>query len=167
MTRFAEDRRGRVPFALVGVLLLVGAATFGAAVSTRGPDRVDRDADVAVERASAETTAVLRSAVSEAARKAAAEPLTSPAETPYGRVLSDDRPFRDALRLRIYLAVRERLSVTRHRRGDVAAVASIPEVTTPAELRDAINRIRIQGIENGTALRVTVQIGRASCRERV
>jgi len=166
MTRFAEDRRGRVPFALVGVLLLVGAATFGAAVSTRGPDRVDRDADVAVERASAETTAVLRSAVSEAARKAAAEPLTSPAETPYGRVLSDDRPFRDALRLRIYLAVRERLSVTRHRRGDVAAVASIPEVTTPAELRDAINRIRIQGIENGTALRVTVRNVTVTARER-
>ncbi|MEF8856257.1 MAG: hypothetical protein V5A16_02410, partial [Haloplanus sp.] len=165
MTRLAEDRRARVPFALVGVLLLVGAATFGAAVSTRGPDRVDRDADVAIERASAETTAAIRSAVGEAARDAAAEPVTSPAETPYGQLLSDDRPFRDALRLRIYLTVRDRLSVTRYRRGDVTAVASLPGATTPAELRRAMDGIEIRGVENGTALRVTIRNVTVTARE--
>ena len=157
MTRFVEDRRGRVPFALVGVLLLVGASTFGAALSTRGPDRIDRDAAVAMERASAETTVALRSAVDAAAREAAAEPVTTPAETPYGRLLSDATPFRDALRLRIYLMLRDRLSVTRYRRGDVTAVASLPEATTPAELRRGMERIAVRGVENGTALRVTVR----------
>jgi len=165
VTRFAEDRRARVPFALVGVLLLVGASTFGAAISTRGPDRVDRDADVAMERASAETTAALRSVVGEAARDAAAEPVTAPAETPYGRLLSDDRPFRDALRLRIYLAARERLSVTQYRRGDVTASASLPGATTPAELRRGMERIEIRGVENGTALRVTVRNVTVAARE--
>lgn len=165
MTRFTEDRRGRVPFALVGVLLLVGASTFGAALSTRGPDRIDRDAGVAMERSSAETTAALRSAVGEAAREAAAEPVTTPAETPYGRLLSDATPFRDALRLRIYLALQDRLSVTRYRRGDVTAVASLPEATTPAELREGMERIGIRGVENGTALRVTVRNLTVTARE--
>lgn len=165
MNRFAVDRRARVPFALVGVILLVGATTFGAAVSTRGPDRVDRDADVAMERTSAETTAAVRSAIGEAARAAAAEPVTSPAETPYGRILSPDRPFRDALCLRIYLAVRDRLSTIRYRRGDVTAVASLPEATTPAELRRAMDRIELRGVENGTALRVTVENVTVTARE--
>jgi len=165
VTRFAEDRRGRVPFALVGVLLLVGASTFGAALSTRGPDRIDRDAAVAMERASAETTAALRSAVGAAAREAAAEPVTTPAETPYGRLLSGATPFRDALRLRIYLTLRDRLPVTRYRRGDVTAVASLPEAATPAELRRGMERIAVRGVENGTALRVTVRNLTVTARE--
>jgi hypothetical protein len=165
VTRLAEDRRGRVPFALVGVVLLVGASTFGAAISTRGPDRVDRGVDVAMDRASAEATAAIRSAVAEAAREAASEPVTAPAETPYGQLLSDATPFRDALRLRIYLRVRERLSVTRYRRGDVTAVASLPGATTPAELRDGMARIEVRGVENGTALRVTVRNLTVTARE--
>ena len=157
MIRLANDRRARVPFALVGALLLVGASAFGAALSTRGPDRVDRDVDAAMERTTAETTAALRSAVGEAAREAAAEPVTAPADTPYGRLLSEATPFRDALRLRIYLAVSDRLAATRHRRGDVTAVASVPNATTPTELAAGMDRIEIHGVENGTALRVTVR----------
>lgn len=175
MTRLAEDRRARVPFAIVGVFLLVGASAFAAVIDTRGPDRVDRDADVAMERVTATTTATVRSAVGEAARAAATEPVTSPAATPYGRLLSDDRPFRDALRLRIYLTLRNRLETTRYRRGDVTAVASLPEATTPAELGRAIDRIGLTGVENGTAVRVTVrnltvearQDGRTVASERV
>jgi hypothetical protein len=165
VTRFAEDRRARVPFALVGILLLVGASTFGAAISTRGPDRVDRGVDATMERSSAEATAALRSGVAEAAREAAAEPVTAPAETPYGQLLSDTTPFRDALRLRIYLRVRERLSVTRYSRGDVTAVATLPEATTPAELRHGMDRIEVRGVENGTALRVTVRNLTVTARE--
>ncbi|MFB6102028.1 MAG: hypothetical protein ABEJ73_05630 [Haloplanus sp.] len=174
MTRLAEDRRARVPFALVGVLLLVGASTFAATVATDGPSRINRDADVAMERVSTETTAAVRSAVGEAARAAAAEPVTMPAETRYGRLLSDAHPFRDALRLRIYLSVRDRLRVTRYRRGDVTAVASLPNATTPAGLRRGMERIQLSGVENGTALRVTVRnltvtardAGRVVARER-
>ena len=157
MTRLAEDRRARVPFALIGVLLLVGASTYAAAVTTQGPSRVDRGAAAAMDRASAGSTAALRSAVGEAARAAAAEPVTDPAATPYGRLLSGRRPFRDALRLRIYLRLRERLDATRYRRGSVTAVASVPAATTPAELRHAMDQVTVTRVENGTALRVTVR----------
>jgi hypothetical protein len=157
VTRFAEDRRARVPFALVGVLLLVGASTFAAGIGTRGPDQVDRDADIAMERVEAATTETVRSAVGEASRAAATEPVTDPAATPYGRLLSDARPFRDALRLRIYVTLRDRLGTTRYRRGDVTGVASLPEATTPAELRQAMDRIEIEAVGNGTAIRVTVR----------
>ena len=157
MTRLAEDRRARIPFALLGVLLLVGASTYAATISTQGPSRVDRGAAAAMERVSAGSTAALRSAVGEAARAAAAEPVTEPAATPFGRVLSDRDPFRDALRLRIYLRLRERLETTRYRRGSVTAVASVPEATTPTELRRALDRVQVAGVENGTALRVTVR----------
>ncbi|WP_338741708.1 DUF7286 family protein [Haloplanus salilacus] len=165
MTRFAEDRRARVPFALVGVLLLVGASTFAAVVDTRGPDRIDRDADVAMERVEAATTETIRSAVGEASRAAATEPVTEPAATPYGRLLSDARPFRDALRLRIYLSLDDRLETTRYRRGDVTAVASLPEATTPAELGRAMDRIEVKGVGNGTAVRVTVRNVTVSARD--
>jgi hypothetical protein len=165
VTRLAEDRRARVPFALVGVLLLVGATTFAATVSFQGPSRVDRDVDAAMERTTAGTTAVLRSAVAEAAREAAAEPVTEPAETRYGQELSGSRPFRDSLRLRIYLTLRERLPTTRHRRGDATAVASVRDVENPADLRRALDDIELAGVENGTALRVTVRNLTVTARE--
>jgi len=165
MTRLAEDRRARVPFALIGVLLLVGASTYAAAITRQGPSRIDRGAEMAMERASAGTTAAMRSAVGEAARAAASEPVTDPAETPYGRLLDADRPFRDALRLRIYLRLRERLQTTQYRREDVTAAASLPEATTPAELRRAMARIRLTAVENGTALEVTVQNLTVTVRE--
>ncbi|WP_435069508.1 DUF7286 family protein [Haloplanus sp. C73] len=165
MTRLADDRRARVPFALVGALLLVGAATFGAALSTQGPARVDRDVDAAMDRTTAATTTALRSAIDEAAHEAASEPVTEPANTPYGRLLSDDTPFRDALRLRIYRSVEERLSTTQYRRGDVTAVASLPAATTPPELRTEMGRIEVRGVENGTALRVTVRNISITARE--
>ncbi|MFC7173321.1 hypothetical protein ACFQL0_08015 [Haloplanus litoreus] len=157
MTRLAEDRRARVPFALIGVLLLVGASTYAAVIAGQGPSRIDRGAEVAMERASAGTTAAMRSAVGEAARAAASEPITDPAETPYGRLLDGDRPFGDALRLRIYLRLRERLRTTHYRREDVTAAASLPEATTPAELRRVMARIRLAPVENGTALQVSVR----------
>jgi len=165
VTRLADDRRARVPFALVGALLLVGAATFGTALSTQGPSRIDQDVDVAMERTTAATTTALRSAVDDAAREAASEPVTEPADTAYGRLLSHDTPFRDSLRLRIYLAVEEALASTQYRRGDVVAVASVPEATTVPELRDGMARIDVRGVENGTALRVTVRNLTVTARE--
>jgi hypothetical protein len=165
VTRLAEDRRARVPFALIGVLLLVGASTYAATITGQGPHRIDRGAEVALERASAGTTAAIRSAVAEAARAAASEPVTDPAETSYGRLLDRDHPFRDTLRLRIFLRLRERLRTARYRRGDVTAAASLPAATTPAELRRAMARIRLRAVENGTALQVTIRNLTVAVRE--
>jgi len=99
------DDRGRVPFALIGVLLLVISATLATTVDPARPP-VDSDSAVVVDRATATTQTELREAVSAASRDAAADPVVEPADTPVGRVLDDERPFRDALALRIYLRAR-------------------------------------------------------------
>ncbi|TVT90202.1 hypothetical protein FQA18_18120 [Haloferax volcanii] len=51
--RLAADDRGRVPFALLGVLLLVGSATFSGALSAHDPV-ADRRVDDAMDRATAQ-----------------------------------------------------------------------------------------------------------------
>ncbi|MFB6304942.1 MAG: hypothetical protein ABEH47_07235 [Haloferacaceae archaeon] len=155
--RLADDDRGRVPFAVVGVLLLLGSTAFATTLGDRGPVREDRSADRAVERVEANAAAALRGAVRSAARAAAREPVTRPANTPFGRVVGSDEPFRDALRIRIYLAARDRLRRVRYRHEDVVGRASLPPTPTPAALREAKRRIEVEAVENGTALSVRIE----------
>jgi hypothetical protein len=155
--RLADDRRGRVPFALLGVLVLVGSATFSTALSSRGPADERRAVDRAVERVEANANAALRAAVAEAGRRAAREPVTRPADTPFGSVLDPDRPFRDALRIRIYLSARERLRAVRYGHDGVVAAASLPPTPTPAALAAAKRRVTVERADDGAALRVVVR----------
>ncbi|MGM0590855.1 MAG: DUF7286 family protein [Halobacteriota archaeon] len=154
--RLADDTRARVPFAIVGILLLLGSTTFAATMSTRGPVEEDHTVDRATERVTASATAALRTAVADAARDAARNPVTDPAGTSVGRVLNESTPFRDALRVRIYLVARDRLSATRYRHGRVEAVASLPPTPNASALRTAKQRVRIRGTSNGSALEATV-----------
>ncbi|WP_101296256.1 DUF7286 family protein [Halegenticoccus soli] len=155
--KLADDRRARVPFALVGVLLLVTSAAFASTVSTRGPTIEDRAVEAAMDRVEANAATALRSAVREAARDAARAPVTAPASTPAGRALNETAPFRDALRIRIYLRAEAKLKETRYRRGDVVAVASLPAVDGAADLRPAKRRVSVEPVADGTALRVVVR----------
>jgi len=155
--RLADDRRGRVPFALVGILLLVGSAAFATSLSTTGASTLDRRPDAAVDRVTAGSQSALRAAVRDAAREAAATPVTAPADTPVGRALDPEEPFRDALRLRIYVAARERLATTTYRHGEITATASLPAPPdTTAGAKRAIDRIGLAA-GNGSALQVTVR----------
>ena len=155
--RLADDRRARVPFALLGVLLLVGSATYATTLSTGGPRRYDDTVDTAMDRAEASVGPALRSAVKDAARDAAREPVTVAADTPAGHALDDSTPFRDALRIRIYLAAQEQFEMVHHRRADVVAGATLPPISTVSELSDAKRRVTIERAGNGTAIRVTVR----------
>ncbi|WP_254838877.1 DUF7286 family protein [Natronomonas marina] len=150
--------RARVPFALVGVLVLVSSTTLAATVVTNDPASTPT-VDRAMAGAEAETVTTLRVVADEAATETAARPVTEPANTTAGRALDADRPFRDALRLRIYLLARERLESVRVRRGGVVANASLPPVEpTTAGYREAIERVRVERAgENGTALRVEIR----------
>jgi len=98
--RLRDDDRGRVPFALVGIVLLLasGALTVGLQ-----PDRPASDppVDVVMDRATAATTTELRTAVVVASGEAAREPVLSRSNTSAGRVLDEDDTFRDWLRLHI------------------------------------------------------------------
>ncbi|WP_245180538.1 DUF7286 family protein [Haloarcula amylovorans] len=152
-----EDTRGRVPFALVGVLLLVSSLTLA---PTLTPDTVPSDTAVerTLDRASAETQTAMRDGVVTAGRRAAANSVLEPADTPAGRALNDSQPFRDALRLRVYLQVRDRLQRVEARSEGVEATASLPAVETAEEYRSAIDRVTVERAgENGTALRATVE----------
>ena len=152
------DERARVPFALVGVLVLVSSTTLAATVVTNDPSSTPT-VDRAMEGAESETVTALRTAADDAATRTAANPVTVPANTTAGRAIDEQRPFRDALRLRLYLLARERLESVRVRRGGVIANASLPAVEPTTEgYREAIERIRVERAgENGTALRVEVR----------
>lgn len=153
--RLADDRRGRIPFALVGVILLVGSATIVATTPT-APTSTSA-VDHAVQSATASTQTALRDAVQRAGRAAARDPVTHRANTSWGRTLRRNHTFEDALRARIYLEARRSLAQVTERSGDVTATASLPAIDTPADLRRAIARVTVERAgPNGTALRVTI-----------
>ena len=153
--RLADDNRARVPFALIGVLLLVGSATFAASLSTRGPTPVDKSADAAAERVDAETTAALRTAVRDAARAAARDPVTVAAEDGPGSELAGPNTFRRYLRLRIFLSARDAVTPVEHRRGDAVARVSLGDsVDTVSEATD---RVSVSAVDGGSELRATVR----------
>ncbi len=145
----------RVPFALLGVVLLVGSLTL--AGTLQRPAATEPDVERAMDRASAETQSALRDAAVSAARQAALEPVTVRAETPYGRVLDSSAPFRDSLRVRLYLRARETLRSLSRGRGEVRVAASLPAIESPADLRAAKQRVSIERAgPDGTAMRVRI-----------
>src|SRR6056297_1901218 len=153
----AADRRGRVPFAVVGVLLLVTSLSLAPTLSTE-PAPEDTVVERALSEVSAASATAVRDGVATAGRRAAAAPVVEPADTPVGRALSDDRPFRDSLRLRVYLQVRADLDGLSVRSDGVSATASLPSVDSTSEYERAIERVTVaRAGDNGTALRVTVE----------
>ncbi|WP_224269893.1 DUF7286 family protein [Haloprofundus salinisoli] len=153
---FLDGERGRVPFALVGVLLLVTSSAFAATLGGPAPTR-DDDVETAIERVGAESVTALRVAADEAAADAAANPVTARAQTPAGKVLNESSPFVDSLRIRLYLAARERFERTAYRRNDVTTTVSIPPVRNVSELRRAKRAVTVERVDEGTAMRVTLE----------
>ncbi|MFC7075720.1 DUF7286 family protein [Haloarcula halophila] len=151
------DDRGRIPFALLGVLLLVSSLTLAPSLTTRPPVS-ETTIERAVDRTTAETQTAVRDGVSTAGQRAAANPVVTPANTTAGRALNRSTPFRDALRIRVYLQVRDRLERVGYERERVTATASLPPVTNTSSLRAAKRRVEIRPAgPNGTALRATVE----------
>ena len=148
--------RGRVPFALIGIVLLLGSTAFSTTLSTRGVVDEDRDVDVVVEHVRASTASALRAAVVDAAREAGREPVTRPADTPFGRALDRKSAFRDALRIRIYVTARRYLRTSGYRRGDVHGRAALQSTPSPGALAAAMRRVRLDPVRNGTAVSVTL-----------
>jgi hypothetical protein len=155
--RLADDARGRVPFALVGVVLLVGASTFAVTLGTRGPAETDRRVEAAVDRATASEWSAVRTAVRRAARDAAAEPAIRPANTTFGRVLNNSTVFRDTLRIRAYVAARRALDATTRRQSGVTVTASLPPTSNASSLRAAKRRVRLTEQANGTGVQVAIE----------
>jgi len=154
----AADTRGRVPFALVGVLLLLGASVYATGVADRTEPSIDRPATAAMDDVVSDARPALGDAIRAAAREAARQPVTEPADTPAGRALDDSQPYVDALRLRIALAARESLAGLSREHGPVEARVDLPPVDgSTVSLRRAKSAISVAPVDGGAALRVTVR----------
>ena len=152
-----DDTRGRVPFALLGVLLLVSSLTL-APTFVSEPVPSETAVEQALNQATAETQVAMRDGVSTAGRQAAANPVVTPADTPPGQVLNDSTAFRDSLRIRAYLRIADRLEAVSTRSGDVTVTARLPAVTNASDLRAAKHRVSVERAgPNETALRATVE----------
>lgn len=150
------NQRARVPFALVGVLLLGASGTI--AVSVHDPVRVEPAVDAGMDRLTAEVHTALRAAVRDAAHGAAEHPVVVPANTSVGRALSEHRPFEDALRLRIYEATADRLERLTNRRRGVSLSASLPDIDGKGSVRAAIERVHLAPAgPKGRAIAVRVE----------
>jgi hypothetical protein len=162
--RLADDDRGRVPFALVGALLLVASASVATTVSQPQPEPGPPDAAVASDHAVSSARTAVRSAVATALERGAADPVVTPADSPYGRVLNDSTPYRDALRVRAYVRVQRALQATTVRVGDATAAAGTAPVATPSDLRAGKRDVSLVGHGNGT---VTATVRNVSVVVRV
>jgi len=152
-----EDTRGRVPFTLLGVLLLVSSLTL-APTFVSEPTPRETVVERALDQATAETQVAVRDGVSTAGRQAAANPVVTPADTPMGRVLNDSTAFRDSLRIRVYLQVADRLEEVNSQSGDVTMTATLPAVANASDLRAAKHRVAVERAgPNETAMRATVE----------
>ncbi len=167
MKGFNGDTRARIPFALIGVLLLVTSAAYATGVADQGLVSEDRSVERAVERVDADTTAALKRAAREAAHDAAAEPVTDAPDDGSGGVGSDAtiavRPgsaFEDAFRIRIALAAEASLSAVETEVNDVSATAAFVvggDGIGSRDLRTARDRITVEPVADGTATRVTFE----------
>lgn len=157
--RLADDDRGRVPFALVGALLLVASAGFAATVSRPSASPGPPDGAVAADRVTEDARMAIRAAVGDALERGAANPVLSPADTPSGRVLNETSPYRDALRVRAYVRVQRALARTTASVGTTDATVSLPPVTDSASLRTGKRTIGLEGSGNAT---VTVTVRNVS-----
>lgn len=155
--RLASDTRGRVPFALVGVVLLVSSAAYTGALATRDPVPARTPGERALATATTAAHVALERAALHASETAAARPLTTPADSPMGAVLDGRDPFRRYLRLLVYQRAHVAFENVSARAGDRTVAPALPSIRTPADARTAIARTRIEAVADGRRLRVTLR----------
>ncbi|WP_336034838.1 DUF7286 family protein [Halobacterium yunchengense] len=152
---FADDDRARVPFALVGVVLLVGSATAAAALATHDPAPSGTEADRATDRAVTGADAAVAAAARTAAANAVEEPVVAAGESGYGAALDPERPFRDALALRVYASAERALREQTATAGAASAAVSLPRIEDPADAASAVDAVALERVGE-RAVRVTV-----------
>ena len=160
------DDRARVPFAMIGVLLLVSSVGVVATLETRPEPTVDDDSTVALDRTVAASQTAVRAAAVDATEIAAQSPVTEPdPNSTVGAVIADreDDPLDAYLALLIYLETEQRLEHTGQDFGvETSTTASLQSVEPTTEsVEAALDRVEIAtpsdpGVENGT-LRITVE----------
>ncbi|WP_339102861.1 carboxypeptidase regulatory-like domain-containing protein [Haloterrigena salinisoli] len=117
------DDRARVPFAIIGVLMLVTSVMIVGVLQTRGGPETEIDETLAMDRTEAAVQSELRGAVIDATQQAAAQPVTtSELDALQG---NQTETFETYLELLIYLEVQESLPSAGQTTGDVETTISI------------------------------------------
>ncbi|MFB6094008.1 MAG: hypothetical protein ABEJ77_03610 [Halanaeroarchaeum sp.] len=165
-----QDERGRVPFALIAALLLIGSVTYTGGLVSEEPSRpvVPRLVEDATEAARIHLGTVARAA----GRAAAREPALAPAQTRIGRLLADD-PFRRTLELRVAVGARDRVPLVRSG-GDARITVAVAPIDGVAGVSRALEGVSIRHLLDDryrvSLANVTVTVwrdGRAIERHRV
>ncbi|MFB6114046.1 MAG: hypothetical protein ABEJ58_08095 [Halodesulfurarchaeum sp.] len=139
--RFRTDRRARIPFAVLGALLLL-TSTLYASTATPGPIR-EPVTPALVDQAQIQARMALDTAIREASQEAAHRPVIQPASTRMGSILRDDRPYRSYLRLLVALHSRDNLHRVRAGRSDVSVSVRLPPIYSRTDALHAINTVEI------------------------
>lgn len=153
----ASDDRARVPFALVGVVLLVSSAAYTGVLVTRDPVSPRTPTERATATATTAAHATLEQATLSASATASATPLTTPADTPMGRTLVGPDPFERYLRLLVYRNARRGFDNVSATAGRTTVDPGLKPIETPADARVAIDRTTVDPVDDGRRLRVTIR----------
>lgn len=153
----ATDRRARIPFAVIGLLLLVSSGMFAVQLEQRDDPAPALEADRAMEQTEAAARTALSQALTDATELAATRPLTATADTPYGKALTNGTgdPFDRYLEALVYLQATEKLDTAGQRVGDIETSVSVAAITDPEGFRSALERVTVRsgtdtpGIEPG------------------
>ncbi|SDQ18680.1 DUF7286 family protein [Natronobacterium texcoconense] len=145
---FTVDERARVPFAIIGVLLLVSSVTVVGILESRDTPETDVDPMLAIDRTEPLVQSELREATLRATDEAARAPLATTADTPVGNAIDDPREdeFERYLKLLIYLEAQESLPAAGEELRDVETTVELESVDwdDPESIEDAIDRVDLE-----------------------
>ncbi|WP_459194869.1 DUF7286 family protein [Halosimplex sp. J119] len=148
----ASSERARIPFALIGVFLLLGSSMLVAAFQTRPEPQVNVDVSETIDRAAASAQGELRESLVTASERAAREPMTRAADTEFGRVLADGDPdaadretvFVRYVKLLVYMQAHEQVTSVDQPVGDeTRARVSLSPVTDASDAAAAIDAVTL------------------------
>jgi hypothetical protein len=141
---FAEDRRGRIPFAFLGALLLLSSSLY--AVSLAPPQATEPVVDEVRTDAEVEARLALDAAIRDADRRAARAPVLERSESGLGSILPASNTTVAALELRIAGAARRALENASAGRDGVRATVSLPPITDRNSARAALENVSIDHV---------------------
>ncbi|WP_152421134.1 DUF7286 family protein [Natronolimnohabitans innermongolicus] len=145
----ADDDRARIPFAMIGALILVSSVALVVSLELQRDATVDVDDSLAMERSTSAANTALFDATVTATHDAALEPVTEPADTPLGDAISaggtytGDDFFERYLKLRIYLEAKENFASSGQEFREMETSVAIDPVEDVDDVEAAIDAVSL------------------------
>ncbi|MCU4971433.1 hypothetical protein OB955_01590 [Halobacteria archaeon AArc-m2/3/4] len=130
----AGDDRGRIPFAMIAVLLLVASVGLIAALEQRSEPTIDQDTEAVMDRTATAAQSELRTAVLDATHQAGAAPINTTNGSQVDRISAtsdQSEAFRNYVKLLVYVEAADRLPESGQSiDSDTESTVSLPPVST-------------------------------------